>query len=100
IVVPGWGPYWYFNGSFQHELHGPMFWPLVRQTVDAGGAQKDIFPSLHTAVPTFIAIFSFRHRRLAPLKCSWRVIVFLATQKRHQRPGVFERNQATVAKAE
>jgi hypothetical protein len=80
MVVPGWGPYRYLSGSFQHELQGPVFWPLVRQTVDAGGAQKDIFPSLHTAVPTFIAIFSYRHRRLIPFKYSWAVMAFVATQ--------------------
>jgi hypothetical protein len=80
MVVPGWGPYWYLRGSFQHELQGTTFWPLVRETVDAGGAQKDIFPSLHTAVPTYLAIFSFRHRRLAPFKYTWPVMAFLATQ--------------------
>jgi PAP2 superfamily len=80
MVVPGWGPYWYLRGSFQHELQGPTFWPLVREAVDAGGAQKDIFPSLHTAVPTYLAIFSFRHRRIAPFKYSWPVMAFLATQ--------------------
>ena len=80
MVVPGWGPYWYLAGSFQHELHGSTFWPLVRETVDAGGAQKDIFPSLHTAVPTFIAIFSFRQRRQVPFKYSWPVMAFVATQ--------------------
>jgi hypothetical protein len=80
MVVPGWGPYWYLKGTFQHELAGPTFWPLVRETVDAGGAQKDIFPSLHTAVPTYLAIFSFRHRHIAPFKYSWPVMAFLATQ--------------------
>ncbi len=80
MVVPGWGPYWYLKGTFQHELQGPVFWPLVREAVDAGGAQKDIFPSLHTAVPTYIAIFSFRHRRLTPFKYTWPVMAFVATQ--------------------
>jgi|CZKU01.1.fsa_nt_gi membrane-associated phospholipid phosphatase len=80
MVVPGWGPYWYLRDSFQHELHGATFWPLVREAVDAGGAQKDIFPSLHTAVPTFIAIFSFRNRRLVPFKYTWWVMAFVATQ--------------------
>src|SRR5580658_1129684 len=80
MVVPGWGPYWYLKGSFQHELQGPVFWPLVREAVDAGGAQKDIFPSLHTAVPTYIAIFSFQHRKLTPFKYSWPVMAFVATQ--------------------
>jgi hypothetical protein len=80
MVVPGWGPYWYLRGTFRHELEGGTFWKLVRETVDAGGAQKDIFPSLHTAVPTFLAIFSFRHRRLSPFKYSWPIVSFVATQ--------------------
>jgi hypothetical protein len=80
MVVPGWGPYRYLKGTFDHELQGPVFWPLVRETVDAGGAQKDIFPSLHTAVPTFLAIFSFRHRSRVPFKYTWPVVAFLATQ--------------------
>ncbi len=80
MIVPGYGPYWYLKGTFVHELEGGTFWRLVRETVDAGGAQKDIFPSLHTAAPTFFAIFSFRHRRLVPFKYSWPVVAFLATQ--------------------
>jgi hypothetical protein len=80
MVVPGWGPYWYLRGTFRHELEGGTFWKLVRETVDAGGAQKDIFPSLHTAVPTFLAIFSFRHRRLSPFKYTWPIVSFVATQ--------------------
>jgi hypothetical protein len=80
MVVPGWGPYWYLRGTYRHELQGGMFWKLVREAVEAGGAQKDIFPSLHTAVPTFLAIFSFRHRRLLPFKYSWPVVAFVATQ--------------------
>jgi hypothetical protein len=80
MVVPGFGPYWYLKGSFEHELQGGTFWRLVREAVEAGGAQKDIFPSLHTAVPTYFAIFSFRHRARAPFKYWWPVIAFVATQ--------------------
>jgi hypothetical protein len=80
MIVPGFGPYWYLKDSFHHELQGGTFWNLVRDAVDAGGAQKDIFPSLHTAVPTFFALFSFRHRKLTPFKYWWPVITFLATQ--------------------
>ncbi len=80
MLVPGYGPYWYLRDSFQHELTGGPFWHLVRETVDAGGAQKDIFPSLHTAAPTFLAIFSYRHRKLFPFKYTWPVVTFLATQ--------------------
>ncbi|HSY22090.1 MAG TPA: phosphatase PAP2 family protein [Polyangiaceae bacterium] len=80
MVVPGWGPYWYLHTTFHNELHGGFFWKLVREAVDAGGAQKDIFPSLHTAGPTYLAIFSFRHRAIAPFKYSWPVIAFFVTQ--------------------
>jgi hypothetical protein len=80
MIVPGYGPYWYLKGTFSHELQGGLFWRLVRETVDAGGAQKDIFPSLHTAAPTFFAIFSYRHRKLVPFKYTWPVMAFVATQ--------------------
>jgi hypothetical protein len=80
MVVPGWGPYWYLRGSFRHPLRGGPFWKWVREAVEVGGAQKDIFPSLHTGVPTFLAIFSFRHRYLSPFKYTWPVVTFLATQ--------------------
>lgn len=80
MAVPGRGPYWYLSGSFQHPLVGGTFWRLVREAVEAGGAQKDIFPSLHTAVPTFLAIFSYRHRNRAPFKYTWALMAFFATQ--------------------
>ncbi|MGD0678073.1 MAG: phosphatase PAP2 family protein [Polyangiaceae bacterium] len=80
MAVPGWGPYWFLKGAFEHELRGGMFWRWVREAVEAGGAQKDIFPSLHTAVPTFLAIFSFRHRKLTPFQFTWPVLAFFASQ--------------------
>ncbi len=80
MVVPGYGPYRYLAGNLQHELSGGVFWGWVKATVSAGGAQKDIFPSLHTATPTFFALFSFRHRRAAPFKYTWPVVAFCASQ--------------------
>ncbi len=80
MAVPGWGPYWYLGADFHHDLRGGFFWRLVRETVDAGGAQKDIFPSLHTGGPTFVAIFSFRERKVLPFKYTWPVMAFFATQ--------------------
>jgi len=80
MVVPGWGPYHHLAGSFEHPIEGGLFWRLVKATVDGAGAQKDIFPSLHTAAPTFFAIFSFMHRRSLPFKYTWPVIGFFATQ--------------------
>ena len=80
MLVPGYGPYKHLAGTFQHELSGGLFWELVKATVSAGGAQKDIFPSLHTAAPTFFALFSFRYRKHLPFKYSWPVVAFFASQ--------------------
>ena len=82
ILVPGYGPYQHLAGSFSHELDGPFWWPLVKATVDAGEvrARTDIFPSLHTAAPTFLALFSVRHRRLWPFRLTWLPMVFFASQ--------------------
>jgi hypothetical protein len=81
MLVPGYGPYSYLTNEFHHELTGGFFWGLVQEAVAAGGAQKDIFPSLHTAVPTFFALFSFRYRRELPiLRFTWPIVAFCATQ--------------------
>jgi len=80
MLVPGFGPYRYLAPQFEHELSGGLFWGLVRATVDAGGAQKDIFPSLHTAVPTFFLLFSIRHRHAFPFKYTWPPLLFAVSQ--------------------
>jgi hypothetical protein len=80
MVVPGWGPYHHLAGQFEHPLEGGLFWRLVKATVEAGGSQKDIFPSLHTATPTYFAIYSFIHRRAFPFRFTWPFMAFVATQ--------------------
>lgn len=80
MLVPGYGPYRHLAGHFEHPIEGGLFWRLVLTTVEAGGAQKDIFPSLHTAAPTFFAIFSFMHRRSLPFRYTWPIVGFCATQ--------------------
>jgi len=81
IVVPGFGPYRYLAGSYQHELTGGVFWRMVEATVSGAGAQKDIFPSLHTAVPTMFAMLAFRHRKaFLPFRISWPLVGFCAFQ--------------------
>jgi len=82
IAVPGYGPYQYLAGRFTHELEGPFWWRCMRAAVDAGEvvARTDIFPSLHTAAPTFLALFSFRHRRVAPFRVTWLPLAFFASQ--------------------
>jgi hypothetical protein len=45
------------------------------------GAQKDIFPSLHTAVPTMFTLLAFRFRReFRPFRWSWPVMAFCTSQ--------------------
>jgi PAP2 superfamily len=80
MLVPGFGPCVHFAREFQHPLVGGFWWDCVQKTVNAGGAFKDIFPSLHTGAPTFLALFSFRHRRLAPFRATWPVMAFFASQ--------------------
>jgi membrane-associated phospholipid phosphatase len=82
IVVPGYGPYRYLADHFVHPIDGPVWWPAVRAAVDAGEVRSrtDIFPSLHTAAPTFLALFSIRHRRRFPFSVSWVPMVFVASQ--------------------
>jgi len=46
--------------------------------LSSGGAMKDIFPSLHTAGPCFIAMFSFRNRDRLPFRYTWPLLAFFA----------------------
>lgn len=79
VAVPGFGPYRLLESRLAHPLEGPIFWPLVSETVASfdGAHRTDIFPSLHTAVPTFLTLFSFRHRKLSPFRYTWPVMGFV-----------------------
>ncbi|MEZ4375677.1 MAG: phosphatase PAP2 family protein [Polyangiaceae bacterium] len=76
MFVPGFGPIRHL--TFAHELPSGMWHDIVINTVNSGGAQKDIFPSLHTAGPSFCALFSFRHRDKLPFKFTWPIVTFFA----------------------
>lgn len=76
MLVPGYGPFLAMANEFTHQLPDGVWLDLVLTTVDSGGAQKDIFPSIHTAAPTFIALFSFRHRHRIPFKYTWLPVSF------------------------
>jgi hypothetical protein len=60
IAVPAFGPVRYLASSYAGPLNGGFFWGCVTKTVEAGSAMKDVFPSLHTAVPTWLTLFSLR----------------------------------------
>ena len=74
VVVPGYGPYLHLSSSFAAPLDGGFFWRLVQGAVQAGGAMKDIFPSLHTAVPTWLTAYAVQRARHDP---RWRVAALI-----------------------
>jgi len=80
LLVPGYGPY--SADHFHHPLTGPFWWPTVESAVSSvdGAARKDIFPSLHTACPTFLTLFSFRNRAHRPYRYVWPVTAFFTSQ--------------------
>lgn len=75
-LVPGLGPY--ATMTFDEPIQGGFWWGAVRYAVDSAGAMMDIFPSLHTAYPTFFALHAFGHRDRAPYKYAWPVLAFFA----------------------
>ena len=82
LLIPGRGPYLHFAGQFQHQLSGGFWWPLVSKAVTSvdGSLRTDIFPSLHTACPTFLTLFSFRNRAHRPYRYIWPVAAFFTSQ--------------------
>ena len=71
MLVPGYGPYRAMASEFKNAFPHGLWLDLVMDTVNSGGALKDIFPSLHTAAPTFITLFAFRNRSRAPYRYTW-----------------------------
>jgi hypothetical protein len=78
MLVPGYGPVRYLADRYHHDLPRGMWLDMVLNAVQSGGAQKDIFPSLHTGGPVFLSLFSFRHRDKAPFKYSWPFVAFFS----------------------
>jgi hypothetical protein len=76
LIVPGYGPANGVPELFHRQLPAGVWWNLVGQIVESAGAQKDIFPSIHTAAPTFILLFSFHNRAYLPYRFSWPLVAF------------------------
>jgi hypothetical protein len=74
MAVPGFGPIHHLSTSFHAPLHGGFWWNCVWRTVQAGSAMKDIFPSLHTAVPTWFTLFAIQQARRDK---RWRIVALL-----------------------
>jgi hypothetical protein len=69
-LVPGYGPH-ASPALFAHPLHGGAYFARVLALVARAGAELDIFPSLHTAHPVFLALHAFRHRRGRVYRWLW-----------------------------
>jgi hypothetical protein len=76
MVVPGYGPYRAMADSFRHPFPPGPWHAVVMSAVHSGGAQMDIFPSLHTGAPTLLALFSYRNRKELPFRYTWPVVTF------------------------
>jgi membrane-associated phospholipid phosphatase len=77
-LVPGYGPVRELANQFKTSFPHGLWLDSVMVTVASGGAQKDIFPSLHTAAPVFLTLFSFRNRRVMPFGYTWPVMAFFS----------------------
>lgn len=80
IAVPGFGPTHHLKDLFVNRLEGGLFWNLVQKAVATNGAQKDIFPSLHTAGPSMFVMFAWVHRKSTPFKYTWAFLGVWTTQ--------------------
>jgi hypothetical protein len=82
VAVPGHGPYRHLSDHFERPLDGPLFWRLLMATIKVVdvSARTDIFPSLHTAAPTFLALFAVRHRRSMPFRFTWLPLAVTTSQ--------------------
>jgi membrane-associated phospholipid phosphatase len=61
---PAFGPYHHLAGEFAGPLPGEIMTPFVRDFVLQNGPLRDVFPSMHTALPLGIFLFAARHYRL------------------------------------
>ncbi|HWO10158.1 MAG TPA: phosphatase PAP2 family protein [Polyangiaceae bacterium] len=78
LVVPGYGPWKGMPDLFTRALPPGVWWNVVINLVASAGAYKDIFPSLHTAAPTFILLFSFHNRAQLPYRFTWPLVAFFS----------------------
>jgi hypothetical protein len=77
-LVPGYGPTQFLSAQYAGPLEGGVFWQAVLATVDAGGAMKDIFPSLHTAGPVWYSLFAW-HRAKRTGALGWKLLALVTT---------------------
>ncbi|WP_437626043.1 phosphatase PAP2 family protein [Sorangium sp. So ce1151] len=74
MAVPAYGPIQALRHLYEGPLDGGFFWGAVSSVVQAGGAMKDVFPSLHTAGPLWFALYTF-HRARTDRRLFWLAVV-------------------------
>jgi len=78
VLVPGRGPVHQLAEAYASPLDGGFFWQCVLDTVAAGSAMGDVFPSLHTAAPVWFSLFSLRRARRTRAMWWWVVAAVTA----------------------
>jgi membrane-associated phospholipid phosphatase len=77
VLVPGEGPYASMSERYAAPLPDGFLWGLTQDLVESSGAQLDIFPSLHTALPLALALYSWKLRHQG-IHRFWWVTAFFA----------------------
>jgi hypothetical protein len=78
MAVPAYGPVHHLATAYEAPLSGGFFWRSVLAAVEAGSAMKDVFPSLHTAAPTWFALYAARRATLTGSR-TWFVVAAITT---------------------
>ncbi|MHC4946259.1 MAG: phosphatase PAP2 family protein, partial [Planctomycetota bacterium] len=68
LVVPALGPYAYMADQFLGPLPDDTVVPFVHRSIQHGPL-RDVFPSMHSAVPVAIFLFSARYFRPVAVVC-------------------------------
>lgn len=74
-LLPGTGPW--VTIEFAEPVRGGFWWNAVRTTTEAE-AVFDIFPSLHTGMPVFFTLCTFRYRKHKVYRWIWPLLAVVS----------------------
>ena len=82
-LVPAYGPFVFFRGTYHHDIAGWFFTSLNHTIVTNGSSTFDVFPSLHVGVSLFLLLWDWRTARrwfwacLLPVVLLWASTIYL-----------------------
>ena len=82
-LVPAYGPFVSFRGTYHHAITGWFFTNLNHTIVTNGSSTFDVFPSLHVGVSLFLLLWDWRTARrwfwacLLPVVLLWVSTIYL-----------------------